>query len=276
MFGRKKDKKIHVDEPIVRPQPVMAGSDEGSNVIVGDQNDPNRIVVMKQSFRGTPDKSFMFAVDESMVSKVYIEGVGYLEDTVEGGVQPSKYWTKRLFGLKAREVSVLSFSDKPFTIVTGATVRVPGGDLNGTIRGSFKFKKEDPRSIASLLVSTYAMEKDKLDVHYKYINAENFEMMLRTAFQDVVRMPMFVETIYKDIDDIQAAILQKVRDTPFFIERSLDISEISIRFDRTEVEKLEDDEVKHRILIRVAEMEKEARKGLIEMAKSESDTFKTI
>lgn len=275
MFGRKK-KAAQKEEKPLTPKAVMAGSEEGSNVLVGDQNDPNRIVVMKQTYNGTPDKDFRFAVDESMVSKVYIEDVGYLDDTVEGSVQPSKYWDKKFIGKKAKDVSVLSFSDKPFTLVTGFTTRVPGGDLDGTVRGSFKFKKEDPRSIASLLVSTYAQEKDNLDVHYKYINAENFEMMLRTAFQDVIRMPMFVEKIYKDIDDIQDAILQKVKDTPFFIERSLDVSEISVRFDRTEVEKLEDSEVKHRILMRMAEMENEQRKDAIEMAKEESETFKTI
>lgn len=275
MFGKKK-KQAQTEEKPLTPKAVMAGSDEGSNVLVGDQNDPNRIVVMKQTYNGTPDKDFRFAVDESMVSKVYIEDEGYLDDTVEGSVQPSKYWDKKFIGKKAKDVSVLSFSDKPFTLVTGFTTRVPGGDLDGTVRGSFKFKKEDPRSIASLLVSTYAQEKDNLDVHYKYINAENFEMMLRTAFQDVIRMPMFVEKIYKDIDDIQDAILQKVKDTPFFIERSLDVSEISVRFDRTEVEKLEDSEVKHKILMRMAEMEKEQRQEVIEMAKSESETFKEI
>ena len=275
MFGRKK-KQVKTEEKPLTPKAVMAGSEEGSNVLVGDQNDPNRIVVMKQTYNGTPDKDFRFAVDESMVSKVYIEDVGYLDDTVEGSVQPSKYWDKKFIGKKAKDVSVLSFSDKPFTLVTGFTTRVPGGDLDGTVRGSFKFKKEDPRSIASLLVSTYAQEKDNLDVHYKYINAENFEMMLRTAFQDVIRMPMFVEKIYEDIDDIQDAILQKVKDTPFFIERSLDVSEISVRFDRTEVEKLEDSEVKHRILMRMAEMEKEQRQEAIELAKEESETFKEI
>ena len=276
MFGRKKDKKAKKEEVPLRPKAVMAGSDEGSNVIVGDQNDPTYIVVMKQSYNGIPDKDFRFIVDESMVSKVYIEDVGYLDDTVEGNVQPSKYWEKKFLGKKAKEVSVLSFSDKPFTIVTGATVRVPGGDLDGTVRGSFKFKKEDPRSIASLLMSTYAQEKDNLDVHYKYINAENFEMMIRTAFQDVIRMPMFAEKVYEDIDDIQNEILQKIKDTPFFIERSLDISEVSIRFDRTEIEKLGDTEVAHRIAMRHAEMEKEQRQEAIELAKEESETFKEI
>lgn len=276
MFGRKKEEKVIVQEKPLTPKAVMAGSDEGSNVLIGDQNDPNRVVVMKQTYNGTPDKDFRFVVDESMVSKVYIEDEGYIDDTFEGSVQPSKYWEKKFIGKKVKDVSILSFSDKPFTIVTGCTIRVPGGNLDGTVRGSFKFKREDPRSIASLLVSTYAMEKTSLDVHYKYITAENFEKMLRTAFQDVIRMPMFVEKIYEDVDDIQNAILQKMRDTPFFIERSLDISEISVRFDRTEIEKLEDSEIKHRILLREVAMEKEVRQDAIEIAVAESEAFKTI
>ena len=275
MFGKKK-KETKVEEKPLRPKAVMAGSNEGSNVLVGDQNDPNYIVVMKMTYNGIPDKDFKFPVDESRVSKIYVEDVGYLDETKEGSIKPSDYREKKLFGKKAKDVSVLSFSDMPFTIVTGVTVRVPGGDLNGTVRGSFKFKKENPRAIASLLASTYAMEKDNLDVHYKYINAENFEMMIRTAFQDVIRMPMFAEKVYEDIDDIQNEILQKVKDTPFFIERSLDASEISIRFDRTEIEKLGDTEVAHRIAMRQAEMEKELRTEAIELAKSESETFKEI
>ncbi len=274
MFGKKK-KEVKKEEPL-KPKAVMAGSDEGSNVIVGDQNDPNRIVVMKQSYNGIPDKDFRFPVDESMVSKVYIEDVGYLDDTVEGSIQPSAYWEKKLFSKKPKNVSILSFSDNPFTIVTGTTIRVPGGDLDGTIRGSFKFKKENPRAIASLLTSSYAMDKDELDVHKKFINAENFEMMLRTAFQDVVRKPMFVEEIYKDMDEIEDAILQQLKDTPFFIERSLDASEVRFRFDRTEVEKLEDEEVKHKIMMRTVEMEKEYKEKAIDIAKSESESFKEI
>lgn len=274
MFGKKK--KVKEEEPVLKPKAVMAGSDEGSNVIVGDQNDPNRKVVQKLSYNGTPDKDFRFKVDESMVSKVYIEDEGYLDETVEISVQPSKYWEKKLFGSKPKNVSVLSFTDNPFTLVTGFTVRVPGGDLNGTVRGSFKFKKENPRAIASLLTSSYAKEKDNLDVHCRYITAEDFEMMLRTAFQDVIRKPMFVEKIYEDIDDIENEILQKLKDTPFFIERSLDASEVSIRFDRTEIEKLEDEEVRHRILLRQGEMEKELRESAIEQAKSESEKFETI
>lgn len=274
MFGKKK-KTVETETPL-RPKEVKAGSDEGSGVRVGDQNDPNRIVVMKQSYKGTPDKNFKFKVDESMVSKIYIEDEGYLDETVEINVQPSKYWEKGLIGKKPKDISVLSFSDAPFTIVSGFTTRVPGGDLNGTVRGSFKFKKEEPRSIASLLVSTYAQEKDKDNVHCKYITAENFEMMLRTAFLDVIRKPMFMETIYNNLEEVEDAILQKLKDTPFFIERSLDISEVSIRMDRTEVEKLEDSEVKHKILMRMAEMEKEARESAIELAKSESETFKEI
>lgn len=275
MFGKKK-KETEVKEKPQTPKAVMAGSNEGCNVFVGDQNDPNRIVVMKQSYNGTPDKNFTFKVDESMVSKIYIEDQGYLEETKIGRVKPSEYWEKKIIGLQSKDVSILSFSDQPFTIVTGATVRVPGGDLNGTIRGSFKFKKEEPRAIASLLISTYALERDEGKVHCRYINAENFEMMLRTAFQDVIRMLMFKEKIYSSIDDIQDDILQKVKDTPFFIERSLDVSEIVVRFDRTEIEKLEDEEVKHKIAMRQAEMEKEARESVINMAKSESETFKTI
>ncbi len=274
MFGKKK-KAVEEEKPL-KPKAVMAGSDEGSNVIVGDQNDPNRKVVMKLSYKGIPDKDFRFKVDESMVSKVYLDDVGYLEDTVEVSVRPSDYWDKKLLGKKPKNVSVLSFSDNPFTIVTGTTIRVPGGDLDGTVRGSFRFKRENPRAIAALLTSSYAMEKDELDVHCRYINAENFEMMLRTAFQDVIRKPMFVETIYKDMDEIEDAILQKINDTPFFIERSLYASEVRFRFDRTEVEKLEDEEVKHKIMMRTAEMDKEFKEKAVELAKSESETFKEI
>ena len=274
MFGKKK--RVKEEETKLKPKAVMAGSDEGSNVIVGDQNDPNRKVVQKLSYNGIPEKDFKFRVDDSMVSKIYIDDVGYLDETVQIDVQPSKYWDKKFLGSKPKNVSVLSFTDNPFTLVSGFTVRVPGGDLNGTVRGSFKFKKENPRAIASLLTSSYSKEKDNLDVHCKYITAEDFEMMLRTAFQDVIRKPMFVEKIYQDIDDIEQEILQKLKDTPFFIERSLDASEISIRFDRTEIEKLEDEEVKHKILLRQGEMEKELRESAIEQAKQESETFKEI
>ena len=45
MFGKKK-KTVETETPL-RPKEVKAGSDEGSGVRVGDQNDPNRIVVMK-------------------------------------------------------------------------------------------------------------------------------------------------------------------------------------------------------------------------------------
>lgn len=271
-----KKKKQEETKTVLKPKEVTPGNDEGSGVRVGDQNDPNRIVVMKQFYKGTPDRDFKFKVDESMVSKIYIEDEGYLEETVDVNVQPSKYWEKGFFGNKSKNVSVLSFSDKPFTIVSGFTTRVPGGDLNGTVRASFKFKKEEPRSIASLLVSTYAQEKDEGNVHCRYITAENFEMMLRTAFLDVIRKPMFMEKIYTNLEEIEDEIFQKLRDTPFFVERSLDVSEVSIRAERTEIEKLEDSEVKHRILLRMAEMEKETRDSAIELAKSESETFKEI
>ena len=71
-------------------------------------------------------------------------------------------------------------------------------------------------------------------------------------------------------------ILQKIKDTPFFVERSLDISEVNIRFDKTEIEKLGESEIAHKIKMRQAEMEKEQRQEAIELAKEESETFKEI
>ncbi len=275
MFGKKKKNEAQEDKKVA-PQPVMAGSDEGSNIFVGDQNDPNRIVLMKQWFVGKPEKDFRFPVDESMISVVYTEDTGYIEEYKTGSIRPADYWEKKFLGYKAKDVSVLSFSDMPFTIATGITFRVPGGDLNGTVRGSFKFMKGDPRAIASVLGSTYAQESAAYDVHRRFITAENLEKILRTAFQDVIRMPLFKETIYSDLDKLESEIRQKVKDTPFFFERSIDVSEISVRPDRTEVEKLEDTEVKHRIQMRLAEMEQETREQAIESAKADADNFKDI
>lgn len=275
MFGKKKEAE-NPEEEVKKPAPVMAGSDEGANVKIGDQNDPNRIVIMKQSYAGTPDKSFRFSVDESLTSIVYDEEKGYLDEYVTGSVQPSKYWEKGFLRLKPREISVLSFSDMPFTIATGITFRVPGGDLNGTVRGSFKFSKGTPRAIASILQSSYAQDSAVYDVHRRSVTAEALEKILRTAFQDVIRTPLFRETIYQDLDDLQDAIKDKVNDTPFFMERSLSVSEISVRPERTDVEKLEDSEVKHKIEKRLNEMEIERRKDAIELAKTESETFKDL
>ena len=42
------------------------------------------------------------------------------------------------------------------------------------------------------------------------------------------------------------------------------------------MEKLEDSEIKHKIMMRMMEMEAEVRKNAIESAKSESDQFKEI
>ena len=272
MFGKKKADK----DSAPGPKPVMAGSDAGNSVTVGDQNDPSRIVVLRQSYVGIPDKDFVFKVDESMTSVAYVEGTGYMDEYVIGSVQPSKYWEKKLIGARPVEVSVLSFSDLPFTIVSGITFRVPGGTLNGTVRGSFKFIKGNPRSIAVLLGSSYAKETTVYDVKKKYLNAEGLEMLIRTAFQDEVRDPLFKETIYNDLDEVHDAIRQRIKDTPFFFERSLDVSEISVRVDPTEVEKLEDLEVKHRIQQRLAEMEAENRRKAVDMAKAESEQFKKI
>ena len=274
MFGKKK-KEVKQEEP-VKPKKVMAGSEDGINIGEGDHNDPNRKVVMKQSYVGIPDKDFKFKVDESMVSVVYTEDGGYLDEYKVGNVQPSDYWDKKFLGKKPKEVSILSFSDKPFTIGTGTTVRVPGGNIDGTIWGNFKFKKEDPRAIASLLLSTYAKEETKLDVRYQYITGESLEIMIRTAFQNVIRQDMFVEEVDKSLEDIEYAILQKVKDTPFFVERSIDVSQINIRFEQTEMEKLADKEVEHKVRMREAEMEKEYRDKAIDLAKSESESFKEI
>ncbi len=275
MFGKKKSKDSD-PAPKSTPAPVKAGSEEGTSVLVGDQNDPNRKVVMKTSYVGTPDKDFRFTVDESLTSIVYTEEDGYIDEYINRSIQPSKYWEKKTFGMKKKDVSVLSFSEQPFTLVTGITFRVPGGDLDGTVRGSFKFVRGNPVSIASLLGSTYAEESTVYDVRRKYITAESLEKMLRTAFQDVIRVPLFKETIYSDLDDLQEDIKQKIMDTPFFFERSITVSEISVRPDRTEVEKLEDSEIKHKIMMRMMEMEAEVRKNAIESAKSESDQFKEI
>ena len=275
MFGKKKAKETE-PETKAAPAPVMAGSDEGPNVLIGEQNDPNRIVVMKQSYVGTPDKDFRYTVDESLTSIVYTEEDGYIDEYLNRSIQPSKYWEKKLLGMKPRAVSVLSFSEQPFTIVTGITFRVPGGDLDGTVRGSFKFVRGNPRAIASMLGSTFAQESSVYDVRRKFITAEGLEKIIHSAFQDVIRTPLFKETIYSDLDDLQEAIKQKIQDTPFFFERSITVSEISVRPERTEVEKLADSEVKHKILMRMMEMEAEARKNAIDSAKSESDGFKEI
>lgn len=275
MFGRKKKEAKTEDKPIT-PQPVMAGSDEGSNILVGNQNNPRRMVVVKQTYNGTPDKDFRFAVDESMISRVYIEDVGYLDETVIGSVKPSKYWEKKTFGMKAKNVSVLSFSDKPFTIATGCTVRVPGGDINCTVRVSFKFKDEDPRAIAALLLSSFVKDTDRLDVHYKYITAEDFEKELRTELQDIIRGPMFTETVYANLEEIQPAILQRIKDTAFFVERSLDASEVYIRADKTGKEEIQVDKEKHENDMARMEMEKEARDKAVELAKSDSQTFEEL
>lgn len=276
MFGRKKKEEPQITEEVKKPQAVYAGSDEGSNVIVGEQNDPNRIVVMKQSYVGTPDRDFKFSVEEYLMSVVYTEDTGYIDEYLTDPVRPSKYWTKKLFGYKPVDVSVLSFSDQPFTIVTGITFRVPGGDLNGTVRGSFKFVKGNPRSIASMLGSTFAKESTELNVCRKYITAESLENIVRTALQDIIRGPLFKDTIYSDLDELQDVIVQKIKDTPFFFERSIDVSEISVRADRTEIEKLEDSEIKHKILMRENKMEIEARNDVIALAKTEAETFKDL
>ena len=124
--------------------------------------------------------------------------------------------------------------------------------------------------------STFAKESTELNVCRKYITAEALENIVRTALQDIIRGPLFKDTIYGDLDELQDVIVQKIKDTPFFFERSIDVSEISVRADRTEIEKLEDSEIKHKILMRENKMEIEARNDVIAMAKTEAETFKDL
>lgn len=247
MFGRMRGIEEDSSDKGSFPQPIRAGSDFGCDVLVGDHNDPGRIVVIKQTYLGTPDRDFRYTVDDSMISIVYSEESGYIDGYVYGSVQPSRYWEKNHFWSKPTEISALSFSDMPFTIVTGITFRVPGGDLDGTVRGSFKFIKGNPRCISSILNSSYAKESTVYNVNRRYVTAEDLGKMIRIAFQDVVREPLFRETIYDDLKGVQDAIMQRIRETPFFLDRSIDVSEISVRPERTQVEMLQDAEVRRRI-----------------------------
>ena len=236
MFGRKRKVEGDASGFDQRLQPVYTGNEEKCNVHVGNLNDSDRVIVMKQSYMGVPDRDFRFTVDDSMVSVVYSEDSGYIDEYVSGSVQPSKYWEKTRFRTKPVDISVLSFSDMPFTVVTGMSFKVPGGDLNGTVRSSFKFVKGNPRSISSILSSPYAEESTVYNVHRRFITAENLERIIRTAFQDIIRGPLFEDTEYASLDEIQDAIVQKIRDTPFFKERSIDITEVIISPENTKAD----------------------------------------
>ena len=228
MFGRKRKVEGDAPEHDQGLQPVKTGSGIGCKVPGGDLNDSDRVVVVRQSYMGVPDRDFRFTVDDSMISVVYSEDSGYADEYVDGSVQPSKYWEKTRFRTKPVDISVLSFSDIPFTVVTKMTFKVPGGDLNGTVRSSFKFVKSSPRSISSVLSSPYAEESTVYNVHRRFITAGNLERIIRTALLDAVEGPLFRDTEYGSLDEVQDAIIQRIRDTPFFKDRSIDVSEVSI------------------------------------------------
>lgn len=253
MRGRDKT----ADHSAVRPAPVQSGDSYGNSIAVGDHNSPNRKVVIKQTYSGTPDKDFRFIVDDSMVSAIYVEGRGYLPDYIVGNVRPSDYWEKRMLHKAKSEVSVLSFSEIVFTIASPITYRASGGDVDATVFGDFRFRRGNPRSVSSLLQSSFAKKETEGSVERTYITAEGLEQIIRTGLQDIVRMPLFRDRVYSNLDNVSEAILELIRDSPFFTERCIESTQLDIKSERTEYEKLDDAEVNHAIGMRKMELDAE-------------------
>ncbi len=250
-------KKDMTDIPDTSPSAVPSGNPHGNDIVVGDHNSPNRKVVIKQSYFGTPDSEFKYIVDDSMVSAVQVEGKGYLADYVVGNVRPSDYWDKKTFHTVKTEVSILSFSEIVFSIASPITFRASGGDVDATVFGDFRFTRGNPRNISSLLDGSFAKTETEGRVERVFITAEGLEQIIRTGIQDIVRKPLFRDRVYSDCEKVSDAILGLIRESPFFSERCLEATQLDVRPDRTEYEKLDDAEVMHSITMRRMELNAE-------------------
>lgn len=239
------------------PAPVISGDRNGNSIVVGDHNSPNRKVVIRQTYSDIPDKDFRFKVDDSMVSAIHIEGKGYLSNYVLGNVKPSDYWEKKMLHAVKVPVSILSFSDMVFSIASPITFRASGGDVDATVFGDFRFKLENPRNISSILQSSYAQTETDGHVESVFITAEGLEQIIRTGLQDIVRKPLFRDRIYSSLDDVSESIIKLIGESPFFSERCIESTQLDVRPDRTEFEKLDDAEVLHAIDMRKIELDHE-------------------
>lgn len=249
------------------PSPVASGDPNGNSIVVGDHNSPNRKVINRQSYSGIPDKDFRFKVDDSMVSAIHIEGKGYLSNYVIGNVRPSDYWEKKALHTVKVPVSILSFSDIVFSIASPITFRASGGDVDATVFGDFRFKHENPRNISSILQSSYARTETDGHVESVFITAEGLEQIIRTGLQDIVRRPLFRDRVYSNFEDVSKSIIEMIVESPFFLERCIESTQLDVRPDRTEFEKLDDAEALHAIDMRKIELEHERAMRLEESRK---------
>ena len=250
-------KKGTTDPSGVKPAPVQSGDQYGNSIATGDHNSPNRKVIVKQTYSGIPDKEFKFIVDDSMVSAVHVEGKGYLSNYVVGNVKPSDYWEKKTLHTVKTEVSVLSFSDIVFSIASPITFRASGGDVDATVFGDFRFKRGDPRNISSILQSSFAKKETEGRVEKLFVTAEGLEQIIRTGLQDIVRKPLFRDRVYSDLEKVSEAILDLIHDSSFFSERCIESTQLDVRPNRTEYEKLDDAETMHAIEMRKIELDAE-------------------
>ena len=262
MWGKKDS-----EPPKSAPAPVESGDKHGNSIVVGDHNSPNRKVIIRQSYSGIPDKDFRFKVDDSMVSVIHIEGRGYLSNYVVGNVRPSDYWEKKTLHTVKVPVSILSFSDIVFSIASPITFRASGGDVNATVFGDFRFKHENPRNISSILQSSYAKTETDDGLETVFITAEGLEQIIRTGLQDIVRRPLFRDRVYSSLEDVSESIIGMIRESPFFSERCIESTQLDVRPDRTEFEKLDDAEALHTIDMRKIELDHERAMRLEESRK---------
>ena len=239
------------------PAPVTAGDEHGNDITVGNHNSPGRKVIIRQSYSGIPNKDFRFRVDDSMVSAVYAEGKGYLSDYVTGNVRPSDYWEKKLLRTVKTEISVLSFSDMVFSIASPITFRASGGDVDATVFGDFRFIRGNPRNISSILQGTYTEKENNGAVEIQYVTAEGLEQIIRAGLQDIVCRPLFRDRVYSDLEELSEIILEQMKSTPFFSERCIECTQLDVRPNRTEFEKLDDAEALHKIELRKIELDSE-------------------
>ena len=253
MWGRKGAS----DSSGVKPAPVQSGDQYGNSIAIGDHNSPNRKVIIKQTYSGIPDKEFKFIVDDSMVSAIHVEGKGYLSNYVVGNVRPSDYWEKKTLHTMKTEVSVLSFSDIVFSIASPITFRASGGDVDATVFGDFRFKRSDPRNISSILQSSFAMKETEGRVEKLFVTAEGLEQIIRAGLQDIVRKPLFRDRVYSDLEKVSEAVLDLIQGSSFFSERCIESTQLDVRPNRTEYEKLDDTETMHAIEMRKMELDAE-------------------
>ncbi len=205
----------------------------GNRLFLASNGNDNTVIVLIRTgcLANKHPKDLTIIPPDGFVSFVAKDGV-YSEEPVEGYIKISEYSD----GGK-KHIKVLSYCPGcPFSIAIPASVRIPGGTLNGIIcldvslHGNSKQLNWflDQSLKESSMVGNFVQE---------YLTAGNLKELLEPSVVDILKNTFYSKNyangneIYDNRDEISAEICERINSSKFFVDKAIRVMNVHIKFE---------------------------------------------